>query len=200
VQKRVKYSSYKLFGKLSCVLVLYFLTGCATIPPADFMAPGFMPSQIDTLYVMPFVDHRIEKQKELKLDRIIDNVVVYRLKKKKYAFSIEKDDALIEKVSRDSLEILAPDWISILGPPASNYVLMLVLHDSSSKLTFGSTGNAEVTGYLFDKMNSQVIWRKKHASRVGAGGITGMLVKSKMELSAVHAATDIIMTTLPDRK
>ena len=43
--------------------------------------------------------------------------------------------------------------IAALGPEQARYVLLLVLEDSAVKFGIGKTTTAEMTGYLFDKVN-----------------------------------------------
>jgi len=51
------------------------------------------------------------------------------------------------------LEDEDPQMIAALGPEQARYVLLLVLEDSAVKFGIGKTTTAEMTGYLFDKVN-----------------------------------------------
>jgi hypothetical protein len=201
MKKAVKRSFSTFVGTALCVVVAYLLGGCATVTP-DFLAPGFTAAEVDSLCVLPVVDHRIDQTKQMKnLDDWVIPLVKRRLKKKGYSYTIEKDRSLVEKVSRDSLETSTPEWIADLGPAGSMYVLMLVLEDSAKKLAGGSTGKAEMTGYLFDKSNRQVVWRKKDMERIsGGGGLVGLVALITIEHDAIVKATKKVMSAFPNRR
>ena len=181
------------------VALLCFISNCATKPP-DFVAPGFTSAQVDMLCVLPVLDHRVDQSKQLKLDEWVLPIAERNLEKKGYIYSIQRDPSLVEAISRDTLEAATPEWIASIEPQASRYILMLVLEDSSSKLTFGSTGSAELSGYLFDKQSRSLVWRNKELARLGQGGLIGMAMKSTMERSAIEQATIQMLRTFPSRK
>ncbi len=142
----------------------------------------------------------MDQSKQLKLDEWVLPIAERNLEKKGYIYSIQRDPSLVEAISRDTLEAATPEWIASIEPQASRYILMLVLEDSSSKLTFGSTGSAELSGYLFDKQSRSLVWRNKELARLGQGGLIGMAMKSTMERSAIEQATIQMLRTFPSRK
>jgi len=181
------------------VVVLTFLAGCATQRPADYMRAGFDARQIDRITVLPVVDHRIDQSKPLNLDSWVLPLTEQILKHKGYLYSVERDRSAVSDVSRDALESSPPDFIASVSPKGAKWVLLLALEDSTSKMTFGSTGNAEMSGYLFDTALGQTVWKNKEAAQVGHGGLVGMLVKGMMEQGAVETATALVLHTLPKR-
>jgi hypothetical protein len=190
-----------LIGIALCVGAAHVLGGCATVSPPDFLAAGFTPAKVDSLCVLPVADHRIDQSRQLNLDGWVIKEVEKQLKRKGYSYTIRKDRSLVENASRDALETPTPEWISDLGPPGSTYVLMLVLEEASTKLTFGKTGQSEIAGYLFDKSNRQVVWRKKQMERMGGGGLIGMAMPSfALEHDTIVLATRKVMLAFPDRQ
>jgi hypothetical protein len=186
-----------LIGVIS-VALLCIISSCATTP--DFIAPGFTGAQVDELCVLPVLDHRVDQSRPLKLDKWVLPIVKRQLKKKRYKYSIQQDRSLVERITRDTLDAPTPEWIASLEPQASRYILMLVLEDVSSTLTFGSTANAEMSGYLFDKQSRSLVWRNKELVRTGQGGLIGMAAmaaRSLMERSVIKEATTKLFKALP---
>ena len=174
------------------------LGGCAAaVKPPTAMVTGFQASTIDQLVVLPVVDHRIDKSSGLDLDGVILPLAERHLTDKYYPHTVVRDRAIIEQVTPVVLESPSRDWVRTLGPSGSRWVLLLVLEDASSGLSFGSTGNAEMSGYLFDKEHRVVVWRNKELSRVGQGGLVGMALKGMMERVAVEGATNEMFRALP---
>ncbi len=183
---------------ISAVAVAF--AGCASAPPpAEFVAPNLSGDAIDNLVLLPVVDHRIDTEKELKLDKWVHNVAEARLKKSDYVFSVETNRDTIAAVTRDGLEEADPEMIADIGPDGSRWVLLLVLHDASSKMTFGSSGGAEMTGYLMDKETNEVVWRNKEFAEFSMGGLMGMTMKGQMQRGAVELVTDKVLKVLPER-
>jgi hypothetical protein len=121
------------------------------------------------------------------------------LLKKKYACTVQPGAALTASVTRDALDAPTPEFIMALPPESAKWVLLLVLHDARSKMTFGSTGNAELSGYLFDREGGALVWRNKETAKVGQGGLLGMAFKGGMQKSAVTQAAQAVLGTFPAR-
>jgi hypothetical protein len=182
------------------ILVAVSMSGCATTKPADFVMDGFDSAAVDSLAVLPVLDHRIDKKKQLKLDDWVMPIAKRSLKKLGYAYSLEKDRSVLLGISQDDLEAPTNDFIASLPPSNARWILILSLEDSTSKMTFGSTGNAEMSGYLFDKEIGQITWRNKEVGQAGQGGLIGMTMKGLMERSAIEMAAGQMFQALPSRK
>lgn len=184
---------------LICFLFIALISGCATTKPADFIMTGFDCTTVDSVSVLPVLDQRIDKSKQLNLDDWVLPIAERSLKKLGYSYNIERNRSLLSNISQDDLEAPTGNFIVSLPPAGSRWILVLALDDSSSKMTFGSTGNAEMSGYLFDKENGQLTWRNKELGRVGQGGLMGMMLKGMMERGAIERATNQMFQTLPNR-
>jgi hypothetical protein len=86
-----------------------------------------------------------------------------------------------------------------LGPAEARWVMVVSLGDVTSKVTFGSTGNAEVSGYVYDKQDGKLIWKEKGVGQAGQGGLVGMMMKGMMKSAALNSAIDNLMRSVPKR-
>ena len=178
------------------------LGGCASGPvekPADYVSPSFDAGAVDRVYLLPAVDHRIDKTKALELDAWLAPPAERTLAERGYPAIVVQDRSLVEHITRDDLEEPEPEWIGSLGPATGRWVMLLVLEDSVAKTTFGSTGSAEMAGYLFDRRNRALVWRNKDTGQFGQGGLIGMAMKGMMERSAIEMAAMGIFQGLPVR-
>ena len=101
-------------GTAVLIVLACLLGGCATVTPPDFLAQGFTPTKMGSLYVLPVVDHRVDQTRELKLDDWVIPTVEHYLYKRNYSYKLETDRSLVKMVSRDSIETLKPEWIADL--------------------------------------------------------------------------------------
>jgi|GEM_PF-874606 len=190
-------------GLMKCValngmVLLVLMSGCAgTTRPADFILTGFDCTSVQSVAVLPVLDLRIDQSSKLDLDDIILPIAESTLENRGYSPNLQKDRALLANVTGDDLDAPTRDFIASLPPASSRWVLVLALNNSSSSLTFGSTGTAEVSGYLFDKDSGQLVWREKEVGQAGQGGLLGMAMIAMMESQAIQQATMKIFGSLP---
>lgn len=185
---------------LISVVLAALISGCATTKPADYVMSGFDYATVENVAVLPVLDHRIDQSKQLDLDKLVLPIAERSLKGRGYPYSIERDRSLVSAISRDELETPTREFIQSLPPAHERWVFVLALDDSASKLTFGSTGNAEMSGYLFDKRNGQLVWRNKELRQIGQGGLMGMAMKGMMEKAAIEQTAMQMFQALPKRK
>lgn len=86
-----------------------------------------------------------------KYDKWVHQIVEDKLEDKKYECKLISDRSLVTNITEEDLKNIDSQWVKTLGPSCSRYVMLIALWDARSKLTFGSTGNAEVSLYLLDK-------------------------------------------------
>ncbi|HEC97888.1 MAG TPA: hypothetical protein ENI58_07035 [Nitrospirae bacterium] len=193
---------YKLFTKPLYRLLIFIpfliLTGCAVAKQPIFLSSTFGQEKIESIQVLPVVDFRFNKEPELpELDKWVLGEVKSKLKRKEYTFTIASDTSLVDNITEEDLQEVDAEWVKNLGPSDSRWVIVIALLDAKSNLTFGSTGNAEVSGYLFDKKDGSMVWRDKGIGKVGQGGLVGMLLKGSMLRDAVKKATVDLMNSFP---
>jgi hypothetical protein len=196
----------KLFVKCKTInvllIVLLFFSGCAVTKIPVYQSKSFDPLLVDQITVLPVVDLRIEKPENLTIDKINDwtkITIESRLKKFGYKVNILSDRILVDKLTEDDLSSKDPVWLNEVTSPGSNWILVVGLIDVMSKLTFGSTGNAEVTGYLYNKKDKTVLWHDKGVGKTGQGGLMGMAMKGFMARDAVNIATYDLVSSIPKK-
>lgn len=183
------------------IFVVVLLAGCAATKAPLYQSELFNNAKIDHILILPTADLRLNTEKRLlKLDKWVHKTVEYNLKKKKYSYGFVTDRNIVESITEDDLSDIEANWIKELYPSGERWILLVALLDSRSKLTLGSTGNAEVSSYLFDMADGSVLWRDKGIGKVGQGGLIGMAMKGAMEGDAIKIATSQSLVSLPKKK
>jgi hypothetical protein len=201
VDHRIQSESLRCRKTVPALALIFamLLSACATRQPADFVAEGYNLGTVDQIVVLPIVDARISQAENLALDDWVLPIAARSLNELGYIYSVEPDRSLISHVARDELEDPTPAFVKSLQPTSARWILLIALDDSTSKLTFGSTGNAEMTGYLFDRQAEKLIWRNKVLGRFGNIGLVGMVQKGAAEKFAIQAAARDLFLAFPKR-
>lgn len=190
--------STKTISSAFILLSILICTGCQTAKEPLYKSETFKTDKIETIYVLPVADLRFNKDKELpKLDKWVHKIVKDKLKDKKYGCTILSDRSLVSSLTEDELKNFDTQWVKSLGSSESRWIMLFALWDARSKLTFGSTGNAEVSLYMFDKQDGSLIWKDKDVARVGMMGLAGMFMKGSMLGDAVKNAIMQLMINFP---
>jgi len=175
------------------------LTGCATAPPRpSHGAAGFRPESMDIVYVMPVVDSRMDKKLTRDLDKL-QRWASKNLKSKHYTVKEVADRNCLAGLTGEDLREAAPDWIKAFGPSEARWLLIIEVDELVRKLTFGSTGQAEVALVVLDKQRGTVVWRDKALGRQGQGGLLGMLMVSMLDEAALEEAMNQLMLKFPKK-
>ena len=188
------------FVSLIILLTSLLIAGCAATRKPLFLSDTFEGQLVDDIYVLPVLDLRFDKTKELKLDKWVHSIVAGQLKKKNYKYQIVNKETPVAGLTEEILAEENPSLIISMKPDGARWVMLLVLHDSSSKLTFGSTGNAEMSGRLYDMEMRNVVWRDKAVAQTGQGGLIGMAMKGAMEQQAITMAALNLINSFPARQ
>jgi hypothetical protein len=182
------------------LLLIYIVAGC-TVPlkPAIYLAPGFQPPALNEIKLLPALDVRIDKNVEVNVQGKIREAGKKILESKGYRVSLSENIGDVVQIMEDDLKAGDSKWIKRLGPPEARWVMVLVLVDVTTKLTFGSTGNAEVSGFLYNKESGTIAWRDKGIGRAGQGGLIGMAMKGMMAGEAISGAISNLLASIPNR-
>lgn len=172
-----------------CGVECYAAKAPKTPPDPKLMA-------IKLISVLPIVDSRAGEKASVNLEKV-QEFVMSALKRKRFNTSAETTMGPVGQVVEEDLQGAKPDFVKKLGPAESRWVMAICLGDVTSKLTYGSTGNAELTGYLFDKESGELIWKAKGAGQAGQGGLLGMAMKGAMKTAALQAAGYNLVVSLP---
>ena len=156
---------------------------------------------VDQIVILPVVDARASKEKEKidinKINKWQGGMAKRVLKKKKYSVSLADSTGQVGEIQEEDLNDAKPEWVNRLGPPEARWVMVLGISDVHSKTTFGSTGNAEVFGFLYDKQDGSTLWKNTSIGRLGMGGLSGMAFKGLMSESAIQTATINLLSEIP---
>jgi hypothetical protein len=177
----------------------WLLSACSTTTPQPLRsAGGFSPVSMDTVYVLPVVDARTDKKLDLKVDQL-QKTVTDSLKRKRYDTVVLSGSHLLAGLTDEDLRDPTHDWIGQTGPSEARWMMLLVVTELSRKLTFGSTGNAEVSLAILDRHQGTVVWEDKALGRAGQGGLLGMMLVSTMDDEALATAVRQVMHKIPSK-
>ena len=184
-----------------CVVVLSLLAilavDCAAKKkPKSEPDPVFMT--IGNVCVLPIVDARAGKKAGVNLEKLQKSVAGV-IKKKRYSVSSTDTPGVTGEIAVEDVEAADPTYVKKLGPTNERWVMVVFLDDITSKITFGSTGNAELSGYLFDKQDGRLIWKNKGVGQAGQGGLAGMAMKGMMKGEAMSNAIGSLLSSIPKR-
>jgi hypothetical protein len=183
--------------KLSlCVLALAILpVNCFgkrhELPPD----PRF--AAIDQIVILPVIDARAGKKDKVNLESL-GKTTAGVLKRKNYTAIRTDNTGTAGEIVEEDLNDARPEWIKRLGPPEARWVMVIGLGEIHSSLTFGSTGNAEVIGFLFDKQDGSVLWKGTGVGQAGQGGLAGMAMKGMMKGEALDNAMGNLLGSFPN--
>lgn len=171
-------------------------------------------SAIDQIIFLPIVDARSDKRIHLDFDSM-RGAITEKLKGKHYTvimMTMNDSKGNPIEIAEEDLNKAKPDWIKQLGPKEARYIMVLGIGELRGKnfaflsnntgSGLGSTGIANVFGFIFDKQDGSILWKKTNSQivAVGAAGLGGVLEaggKVEMELSALDAAFSEMLTSIP---
>jgi hypothetical protein len=153
---------------------------------------------IENISVLPIVDARAGKKAGVNLEHLQTSVVNI-VKKKHYPASAASTSGEAGEIAEEDLQSALAPFLRKLGPADARWVMVVCLEDVVSKITFGSTGNAELSGYLFDKDSGGVVWMGKGVGQAGQGGLMGMAMKGMMTSAAIDSAVSNLLGSMPNR-
>lgn len=151
---------------------------------------------IQNISVLPIVDARAGKKTGVNMEKL-QGSVVNGLKRKHYVVGAASNSGEAGEIAIEDVDSANPPYLKKLGPSGERWVMVVFLEDVASKITFGSTGNAELRGYLFDKDHGDLIWKGKGVGQAGQGGLMGMTMKGMMKGQALDAAVASLLADVP---
>jgi hypothetical protein len=189
--------SFFLFFSASMLL----LAGCAPTKQAIYLDAGFQPEVINQITLLPVADARIEKKTKENFEGYILGNAMRILQKKGYQVRLSDNIGEISQITEGDLKSGDSEWIKRLGPPDARYVMVVVLVSVGTGFHgFGSSGGAEVAGYLYNKDNGTMVWRDMGRGSVqGQGGFIGLATKSSLSWNAITVAMKNLLSTIPKR-
>jgi hypothetical protein len=183
------------FRLLACILLALSFSS-ASLAKKQKPAPDPRFEAIDQIVVLPVVDARAGKKDSVNFDSL-RKVAINDLKHKNYRLTASDDTGTVGQIAEEDLNEGSAAWIKRLGPSDARYVLVIGLDDVHSKFTFGSTGNAELVGFLFDKQDGSTLWKGNGVGQAGQGGLYGMAFKGMMKGAALETAMNNLFAAIP---
>jgi len=183
------------------MVVLLFAVCCVGATKRKKTTPAPLDPKlmaIQNVSVLPVVDARAGTKASVSLEKL-QGRVVKMLQNKRYSASSAASTGQSGEIAIEDVEGAAQPFVKKLGPASERWVLVIFLNDISSKLTFGSTGNAQVSGYLFDKDAGELLWSGRGVGQAGQGGLLGMSMKGMMKGEALDAAVGNLLGSMPSR-
>lgn len=181
-------------------IMIMMVFSCASVKKAAiYSVPDFPPPTLTEICILPTVDLRIDKKINVNLEKQIRKASEGNIVKKGYKVTKSDNYGTVEQIFEEDLKTSNSDWIKQLGPTNSRYIMVLCLVDVTTKLTFGGTGNAEVSGYLYDKEAGNIVWRDKGIGKTGQGGLVGMATKGMMDEDAIMFAVGNLLASIPKK-
>jgi hypothetical protein len=189
-----------LLAPMLCLVAA--LAGCATpYTKPEYLGTGFDARAVTAVGVAPVLDLRVDKSESLELDAWVHAAAKQFMTKRGYKVTTFGDRALLDPLQpaagAETVEARVKDFTIPNGP---RHLLVFSLVDAYSKLTFGSTGNAEMVGYLVDQQAREVVLRNKVVGQMGQGGLLGMAMRGMMTRAAIENATMKLVYSIPPRE
>jgi hypothetical protein len=147
---------------------------------------------------MPIVDSRSGEKARIDFEKL-QAQAEKQLTGKRYRVTLDADAASLADMNVDDINEMTPDLVRKTAPSEQRWVMILCLEDVATKITFGSTGNAEMTGFLFDKQSGKLAWKNKGIGKAGQGGLAGMMMKGMMKGEALSAALTNLLLPVPEQ-
>jgi len=167
-----------------------------------YQSEVFDPNEVNKIYVLPVVDLRFDRSTELgERNDWVHKIIEKNLVSKDYNTDLLIDRSIVtDLIEEDLLEPDADRMHNLVNIEEARWLFIPYLLDSRSKMTFGSTGNAEVGAMMYDLVADTLIWRDKAIGKEGQGGLIGMALKGTMERSAIEKATKELMKSFPGKQ
>lgn len=175
---------------LGSVLALVLLAGCASVSrrtPRELAEPQEDP--VERIRVLPLIVATPAEvpPKVFKTHVTITGTVL----KRRHVEAVLPDTSdRGPELDEETLKELAGEKLCALAPEGDRFVLVAFLTDFAGKLTFGTTGTADVSGYLVDRRAGKLVWHGRGVGKVGQGGLIGMMI------GKTNAAADATMQAL----
>jgi hypothetical protein len=204
----MKHFSNRKGGPVKSLAIRFslFVLVLAVLPVNGFGKRHELPQDpkfaaIDQIVILPVVDARASKEKEKidinKINKWLRGSAERVLKKKNYSVSLADSTGQVGEIQEEDLTDSKPEWVNRLGVPEARWVMVVGINDVHSKTTFGSSGNAEIFGFLYDKQDGSTVWKGTAIGRFGQGGLLGMAMKGAMSESAIQTAATNLLSELP---
>jgi hypothetical protein len=188
---------------IALLALLALVAGCAAPTPytkPDYLGGTFDAHAVTEVALAPVLDLRVDKSEALELDAWVHASARQFMTRRGYPVRLYADRSLIAALetlpTREEIAARVKDFEL---PGAPRHILVFGLIDAYSKLTFGSTGNAEMVAYLVDTQRREVVLSHKVVSQAGQGGVVGMFMRGLIGRTAIETAAMKLVHSIPPR-
>lgn len=188
--------------ELKCGLIVLLLTGiCAVECPgkAKKVPPDPKFTAIQNISVLPISDIRAGDKTNVDVEWLQGMVVRMLDKQKHYPASAASTSGDAGQIAVEDLESATPSYVKELGPVDARWVMVICLNDVAQKIGFGSTTNAELSGYLFDKDNGELVWKGKGMGQRHEGTLMALMTRGTLKKESLGLAAANLLKGMPNR-
>lgn len=186
-----------IIGLVSISLLALVCFGCASVPqksPRELA--GVNEDPVERVALTPMIKATPVDVRE-SLGEAVEKSLSKALERMKIEVVTPVRDATLALTEEEEVKELTQERLRSLGPENERFVLVVFLTDWSSRITFGSTCNMELSGYLIDKKVGRVVWHGKGTGAAGQGGLAGMLFKRWNDKDAVQYSVANLLAGFP---
>jgi hypothetical protein len=184
-------------GAICLALVIGLGIGCASTNRKDVETPlGIDEEPVNRVALVPLV-RTTPAEVKFAIEDLVEKRLVAGLGRRGIEVLPAGGGAAAPAIDEEEMRGVTAERLRALGPESERFVLVVFLTDYSSRITFGSTCNAEVVGYLVDKHAGSVVWRGKGVGASGQGGLAGMMMKRLNDRGAVETAVAELIASFP---
>jgi hypothetical protein len=173
-----------------CALLLTTCGAAKDMPPVTYPF-----SELRTLTVLPVIDNT-GGNKKIDCEKVRRNVMKM-LAKRRYVPLPGGDASALRGLNDEDLKTADAALVKRLVPEGERWALLVYVGDVASKTTFGSSANAQIFGFLFDRQNGKLAWKDVGTGKAASGGLLGMMLKGEVTSEAVQMAMFNMLAAYP---
>jgi hypothetical protein len=178
-------------------LVAALLLSAGALSAKDETPVMYPFSEMRAVAVLPVLDSRAGKKEGVNFEKVRKDAMKMLSRKRYVPLASERGTESLAKLTEDDLKTATPDFIRGLGPNDQRWVLVFCLADAKSKITLGSSANAQAMMFLFDKKLGKVAWSDTGTGQSATAGLDGMLFKKANRSTAIAMAMYQMVSAFP---
>jgi|GEM_PF-3302600 len=191
----------RLSGPIFAVTILatFFISGCASTKTPIFLHPEYANYSVESIYLLPVVDRRIDKTGVIDLEKEIREPIKKSLEKKGYEVFLPAKFSDINDIKVEYVSQMDIKDASDLGPLNAKNILLVYVDDVlDSYAIVAYQCKIEATGSLIEKSDKIELWRDKGIGSSGQGGLISGPLAPLIKLEAISNCIGNLFVTLPD--
>jgi hypothetical protein len=173
------------------------IAGCAAVKPPIYVDPDIDKIDISSVTLLPIIDRRVDKSKELDYERYVGNRI--RNKMKSFGYEVVRPEAYSDtsKIPVEAVAEMETHELALLATNNDKYILLVYLDDAVGKTGLGYSFKIELTSVLLDRDNKSVLWKSKALGSKGQGGLMGCMMSGDTQAMAIKQAINSMYSSFP---